>query len=52
VDAGTIDTVPYVSPSLGRARESKPGLNLGLLIAFALCIEVWVLVGVAVLELR
>jgi hypothetical protein len=50
--AGTIDSMPYVSPPLGATRESKPGLNLGLLIALVLCIEVWALVAVAVLELR
>jgi hypothetical protein len=41
-----------VDASLPSVRETTraPGPNWGLLIAFALCIEAWMLVGVAVLE--
>ena len=44
-------TVDALFPSV-RETKLERGPNWGLLIAFAMCIQFWVLVGIAVLELR
>jgi hypothetical protein len=43
--------VDALFPSV-RETKLERGPNWGLLIAFAMCIQFWVLVGIAVLELR